>query len=154
MRKFLYILLPVIICFLVGFTASYFQSESIQTWYPTLNKPEITPPNIAFPIAWSIIYLCMGISIGLILNSKERNKKFLTSLFAVQLFLNFTWSISFFYLQNPLLGFINIILLDLGVLYYAFKCYLAQKVSGILFIPYILWLFLATYLNAYILIYN
>ena len=154
MRKFLNILLPVIICFLVGFTASYFQSESIQTWYPTLNKPEITPPNIAFPIAWSIIYLCMGISIGLILNSKEENKKNLIVLFVVQLFLNFTWSISFFYLQNPLLGFINIILLDLAVLYYAFKCYPAQKVSGILFIPYILWLFLATYLNAYILIYN
>ncbi|MDR1503186.1 MAG: tryptophan-rich sensory protein [Prevotella sp.] len=154
MRKFLYILLPVIICFLVGFTASYFQSESIQTWYPTLNKPEITPPNIAFPIAWSIIYLCMGISIGLILNLKERNKKTLIILFAVQLLLNFTWSISFFYLQNPLLGFINIILLDLAVLYYAFKCYPTQKVSGILFIPYILWLSLATYLNAYILIYN
>lgn len=154
MRKFLYILLPVIICFLVGFTASYFQSESIQTWYPTLNKPAITPPNIAFPIAWSIIYLCMGISIGLILNSKEQNKKFLTSLFAVQLFLNFTWSISFFHLQNPFLGFINIILLDLAVLYYALKCYPTQKVSGILFIPYILWLSLATYLNAYILIYN
>lgn len=154
MRKFLYILLPVIICFLVGFTASYFQSESIQTWYPTLNKPAITPPNIAFPIAWSIIYLCMGISIGLVLNSKEQNKKFLTSLFAVQLFLNFTWSISFFYLQNPFLGFINIILLDLAVLYYALKCYPTQKVSGILFIPYILWLSLATYLNAYILIYN
>ena len=154
MRKFLYIILPIIICFLVGFTASYFQSESIQTWYPTLSKPEITPPNIAFPIAWSIIYLCMGISIGLILNSKEHKKKFLTSLFAVQLFLNFTWSISFFYLQNPLLGFINIILLDLAVLYYALKCYPTQKVSGILFIPYILWLSLATYLNAYILIYN
>ncbi|SBV97197.1 TspO/MBR family protein [uncultured Dysgonomonas sp.] len=154
MRKILYISLPVIICFFVGFTASYFQTESIQTWYPTLNKPEITPPNIAFPIAWSIIYLCIGISIGLILNSKERNKKFLTSLFAVQLFLNFTWSISFFYLQNPLLGFINIILLDLAVLYYAFKCYPVQKVSGILFIPYILWLSLATYLNAYIVIYN
>ena len=154
MRKFLYILLPVIICFLVGFTASYFQSEAIQTWYPTLNKPAITPPNIAFPIAWSIIYLCMGISIGLILNSKEHKKKFLTSLFAVQLFLNFTWSISFFYLQNPLLGFTNIILLDLAILYYALKCYPTQKVSGILFIPYILWLSLATYLNAYILIYN
>ena len=60
MRKFLYILIPVIICFLVGFTASHFQSESIQTWYPTLNKPAITPPNIAFPIAWNIIYLCMA----------------------------------------------------------------------------------------------
>ena len=154
MRKLLYIILPVIICFLVGFTASHFQSESIQTWYPTLNKPEITPPNIAFPIAWSIIYLCMGISIGLVLNSKDKSKKLLISLFAVLLFLNFTWSISFFYLQNPFLGFINIILLDLAVLYYALKCYPVQKVSGILFVPYILWLFLATYLNIYILIYN
>ena len=96
----------------------------------------------------------MGISIGLILNSKEGNKKNLIVLFVVQLFLNFTWSISFFYLQNPLLGFINIILLDLGVLYYAFKCYPTNRISGILFVPYILWLFLATYLNAYILIYN
>ena len=154
MKKFFNILFPIIGCFSIGLTASYFQSESIQTWYPTLNKPEITPPNIAFPIAWSIIYLCMGISIGLILNSKERNKKFLISLFVVQLFLNFTWSISFFYLQNPLLGFINIILLDLAVLYYALKCYPTQKVSGILFVPYILWLSLATYLNAHILIYN
>ncbi|MBD8387232.1 TspO/MBR family protein [Dysgonomonas sp. BGC7] len=154
MRKFLYIILPIIICFLVRFTASYFQSESIQTWYPTLSKPEITPPNIAFPIAWSIIYLCMGISIGLILNSKEKSKKNLTLLFVIQLFFNFTWSISFFYLQNPLLGFINIILLDIAVLYYAFKCYPTQKMSGVLFVPYILWLILATYLNAYILIYN
>lgn len=154
MRKFLYIILPIIICFLVGFTASYFQSESIQTWYPTLSKPEITPPNIAFPIAWSIIYLCMGISIGLILNSKEKSKKNLTLLFVIQLFFNFTWSISFFYLQNPLFGFINIVLLDIAVLYYAFKCYSTQKVSGVLFVPYILWLILATYLNAYILIYN
>lgn len=154
MRKFLNILLPVIICFLVGVTASCFQSESIQIWYPTLNKPVITPPNIAFPVAWSIIYLCMGISIGLILNSKEKSKKFLTLLFAVQLFLNFTWSILFFYLQNPLLGFINIVLLDIAVLFYAFKCSPKQKVSGILFVPYILWLLLATYLNAYILIYN
>lgn len=154
MRKFLCILLPVIVCFLVGLTASYFQSESIQTWYPTLNKPEITPPNIAFPIAWSIIYLCMGISIGLIMNSREDKKKNLILFFAVQLFLNFTWSISFFYLQNPLLGFINIILLDLAVLFYTFKCFPTQKISGILFVPYILWLSLATYLNAYILIYN
>ena len=154
MKKFFNILLPIIVCFSIGLTASYFQSGSIQTWYPTLNKPEITPPNIAFPIAWSIIYLCMGISIGLILNSKEKGKKFLTLLFAVQLFLNFTWSISFFYLQNPLLGFVNIVLLDFAVLFYAFKCYPTQKVSGILFVPYILWLSLATYLNAYILIYN
>lgn len=154
MKRVLNILLPIVICFLVGFTASYFQSDSIQSWYPYLNKPALTPPNIVFPIAWSILYVCMGVSIGLVLNSENLQKKYLLSIFAIQLFLNFTWSISFFYLQNPLLGFVNIILLDLAVVYYALKSYPVQKVSAILFVPYIVWLAFATYLNAYILIYN
>lgn len=151
MKKIFNILLPIVICFLVGLTASYFQAESIQTWYPTLNKPAVTPPNVVFPIAWSIIYFCIGLSIGLIGNSEEKKKKYFIYQFGFQLFFNFTWSISFFYLQNPLLGLINIIILDLGVLFYAFKCYTTtHKVSAILFIPYILWLSLATYLNGYI----
>lgn len=154
MKKCLNILLPILICFLVGFTASYFQSDSIQSWYPHLNKSSLTPPNYIFPIAWSIIYICMGTSIGLILNSDSLEKKRLILYFGIQLFFNFTWSLSFFYLQNPLLGFLNIILLDLVVLYYAFKSFPVQRVSAILFIPYILWLILATYLNAYVLLNN
>lgn len=154
MKRLLNLLLPVVVCFMVGFTASYFQSDAIESWYPYLNKPALTPPNAVFPIAWGIIYVCMGISIGLILNSKDKKKNFFSILFGIQLFLNFLWSLSFFYLQNPLLGLINIVLLDLAVLYYILKTYPAQKASALLFIPYALWLFFATYLNAYILVYN
>lgn len=154
MKKILNIVLPTLLCFCIGITASYFQSDSIQSWYPLLNKPSLTPPNIAFPIAWSIIYLCMGISFGLILNSQSKFKSYLSLLFGIQLFLNFMWSISFFYFQSPLLGLINIILLIIFVLYYGFKSYQVQKASAILFIPYILWLAFATYLNSYILAYN
>jgi len=154
MKRLLNLLLPVVVCFMVGFTASYFQSDAIESWYPYLNKPTLTPPNAVFPIAWGIIYVCMGISIGLILNSKDKKKNFFLLLFGIQLFLNFLWSLSFFYLQNPLLGLINIVLLDLAVLYYILKTYPTQKASALLFIPYALWLFFATYLNAYILVYN
>lgn len=154
MKKSLNILLPILICFIVGFTASYFQSDSIESWYPYLNKSSLTPPNYIFPIAWSIIYICMGASIGIILNSNSLQKKPLILYFGIQLFFNFTWSLSFFYLQNPLLGFINIILLDLMVLYYAFKSFPVKRISAVLFLPYIGWLILATYLNAYILFNN
>lgn len=154
MKKVLNIITPVLICFLVGFTASYFQSDSISTWYPQLNKPFLTPPNIIFPIAWSIIYLLIGISIGLILNSNSKEKKTLTTVFAIQLFFNFTWSILFFYMQNPLLGFINIIVLDILVIYYIAKSKSVNKISAYLFVPYLLWILFATYLNGYVLLYN
>lgn len=154
MKKIVSLLVPVFICFLVGWTASYFQSESLRSWYPLLNKPALTPPNAAFPIAWGIIYLCMGISAGLVFRSGSQNRATLLALFTVQLFLNFLWSILFFYFRNPLMGFIDILVLDAGVIIYAIKSYKANKLASWLFVPYILWLCLATYLNGYIWLNN
>lgn len=154
MNKIIPVLVAVIICFSVGVMASYFQVDAIQTWYPFLNKPLLTPSNFIFPIVWSILYLCMGISIGLIWNAKHTKRKILRWLFSFQLLLNFTWSIYFFYFQNPFLGFIDILLLDIFVIYYMMKSYSIKKMSSLLFIPYILWLLLATYLNGYIMLYN
>lgn len=154
MKKATFIIIPVLICFLIGLTASYFQKDAIENWYPFLNKPELTPPNIVFPIAWSIIYLCMGISIGIILISNSFRRKELIMLFCIQLFFNFAWSILFFYFRNPLLGMIDILLLDIVVTVYAFKSYTVRKASSILFWPYIIWIYFATYLNGYILLNN
>lgn len=154
MRKVAAIIIPILACFFVGLTASYFQADAIKTWYPLLNKPDLTPPNIVFPIAWGIIYLCMGISIGIIFLSNSIKKKELIKLFCIQLFFNFAWSILFFYMQNPLLGFIDILILDISVTMYAIKSYPIRKVSSLLFLPYIIWIYFATYLNGYILLYN
>ena len=64
MKKIAAYLIPVLACFAVGISASFFQASSIAEWYPTLTKPTLTPPNIVFPIAWSVLYLCMGLSLG------------------------------------------------------------------------------------------
>lgn len=154
MKKVLVIFIPILICFGVGLTASYFQMDAIQNWYPYLNKPVLTPPNAVFPIAWSILYLCMGVSVGLILLVRNESKKILIVLFLMQLFFNFAWSFFFFYLHNPLLGLIDIILLDGIVIVYIIKSYSIKKISSYLFIPYVLWILFATYLNTYILINN
>lgn len=154
MKKVIYILIPILVCFLVGLTASHFQAESIKTWYPLLDKPALTPPNIVFPIAWGIIYLCMGISLGVIFLTKSTEKAFLTKVFILQLFLNFIWSILFFYYQSPLLGFVDIILLDITVAWYIISSYPVSKTGSLLFLPYLLWLCFASYLNGYILFNN
>lgn len=154
MKQIISIIISIGICFTVGISASHFQADSINTWYLTLNKPVLTPPNIIFPIAWSILYICMGISAGLVISSDIAKKKMLVTLFAAQLLANFLWSILFFYFRNPLLGFIDIFLLDILVTWYIIRTYPYQKTSSILFIPYALWLYYATYLNGYILLNN
>ena len=113
MKRFAFYLLPILLCFAVGLSASYFQSDSISEWYPLLNKPALTPPNGAFPIAWSIIYICMGLSLGRLI---ERGaNKTLSVLWGIQLVVNFLWSLLFFAFRNPFLGLIDILLLDFSV---------------------------------------
>lgn len=154
MKKALSFIIPVAVCFLVGFTASQFQADAIENWYPYLNKPSLTPPNIVFPIAWNILYLCMGISVGFIINSKDCRKIEIITLFVVQLVLNFGWSFLFFYMRNPLLGLIDILLLDFLLILYYFSSYRVSRPAAYLFIPYILWVSFAAYLNIYIFIFN
>ncbi|MBQ3175735.1 MAG: tryptophan-rich sensory protein [Bacteroidales bacterium] len=154
MKYFWSILISVLVCFSVGITASYFQADSIDGWYQFLNKPSVTPPDYIFPIAWSIIYLCMGISFGIVWHLPPKRFNLLLGYFVLQLLLNFTWSILFFKLQNPALGFINIVALDMVVVLYALQAYRLNKTASFLFVPYILWLVLATYLNGYILVMN
>ena len=154
MKKALTFIIPVAVCFLVGLTASWLQADAIQNWYPYLNKPALTPPNIVFPIAWSILYLLMGISAGLIINTSSPRRKFLCILFALQLFFNFTWSLVFFKWQSPAWGFVNILVLDVLVICYAVGSWRINRTASLFFWPYVLWLIFATYLNGYIFMYN
>lgn len=154
-RKILIIVISICICFFVAYLSSLLQMESLHTWYPTLNKPSLTPPNIVFPIVWSTLYMLMGISIGLVVDSpKSEMRKVLIVAFILQLILNFLWSISFFYCESPRLGFMNIILLDITVIWYTIKAFGYKKSSSILFIPYVLWLIFATYLTTFVFLYN
>ena len=57
MKRIIPILIAILICFGVGCTASYFQSDSILNWYPALEKPSCTPPDIAFPLL-GVLSIC------------------------------------------------------------------------------------------------
>ncbi|HIY49954.1 MAG TPA: tryptophan-rich sensory protein [Candidatus Barnesiella excrementavium] len=152
MKGIVYYLLPILLCLGVGFAGSLFQAQSMIEWYPLLDKSTLTPPGIAFPIAWSVIYICMGISLGrLIHHSRDR---VLFWIWGIQLVLNFLWSLFFFTLRYPLLGLVDILLLDVLVFIYTTSAYRRDKAAAWLFVPYFLWLLFATYLNGYIYLYN
>ena len=154
MKKATPYIVGVAICFVLGFIASRLQSDAIENWYPYLNKPALTPPNWLFPVAWGIIYFLSGISVGLIWNSKTIQRNRLLALWGVQQFFNFTWSIMFFVLENPFLGFMNIIVLDVLVLWYIIKAWPVSRSSSVMLWPYMAWIAFASYLNGYILLFN
>ncbi|MCD7936459.1 MAG: tryptophan-rich sensory protein [Tannerellaceae bacterium] len=153
-RKLFTYLIPIGVCFLLGFFSSYLQEDAVENWYPTLNRSMLTPPNWVFPLAWSFLYVCMGISIGMIWDSRDPSRIYFARLFFFQLIFNFGWSLLFFYLENPLLGFIDIVLLEMLIIFYAMRAWPRFKWSSYLFIPYILWVAFAAYLNFYILLSN
>ena len=154
MKKIWAYSLPTVLCFVLGGLAGWLQHDAINEWYPLLDKPALTPPNAVFPIAWSIIYLCMGISGGLVLTSEAPARKSAVRLWFFQLGCNFLWSILFFVCRSPLLGMADIVVLDVLVILYLVRSANVRAAAAWLFVPYLCWLLFATYLNAYILVAN
>ena len=151
MKKIAYYLVPVVLCLIAGFVAGRLQTESLAEWYPLLNKPALTPSDLVFPIAWGIIYICMGLSLGRVL---QYGGKRCVTLWFLQLAVNFLWSVFFFYLRSPLAGFVDILVLDVLVAVYMLCVRRRTPSAAWLFAPYLLWILFATYLNGYILVEN
>lgn len=141
------ILIPVLIGGIVGLIIS----SAID--YNSLQKPFLAPPSIVFPIVWTILYIFMGISYG-ILKSKSLTDKKIDLIYYIQLAVNAAWSIIFFLLKLRLFAFIWILLLDILVILMIIKFYKKDKTAGLLQIPYILWTLFASYLNLAIYILN
>ena len=152
------ILMPVIIGSIVGLVISKFID------YDTLKRPLLSPPSIAFPIVWTILYILMGISYGIlknqyinnlsILNNKEGKLLSTKQLYYVQLAVNTLWSIIFFIFKWRLFAFIWILILIILVILMIIDFYKKNKLAGLLQIPYLLWLIFATYLNLGVYILN
>jgi tryptophan-rich sensory protein len=137
-----------LITFLAAFIGNFFTMPNIQDWYSSLNKPSFSPPNWLFGPVWTILYFLMAISAFLVWQRRENSqaKKALTFYF-IQLVLNTLWSIIFFGWHNLGLAFVEIILLWVFILLTLISFYKIVRIAGILFIPYILWVSFAGFLN-------
>lgn len=134
---------------LAGAIGSFFTQSSVSTWYLSLNKPAFNPPSWLFGPVWTFLFILIGISLYLILTTKadKHRKKMAYIFFAIQWILNIAWSFFFFYLQKPLLGWIEILILLFFIILTTVYFYKINKLSAYLLIPYILWVSFATVLN-------
>lgn len=133
----------------VGILSALFTKDNMDI-YEEIIVPDIAPPSWLFPIVWTILYVLMGISSGLVYSNREREPEAartgLTT-YAVSLVINFAWSIIFFNANAFLLAFIWLILLLYTILRTIYYYYKVDKIAAFLQIPYALWVAFAGYLN-------
>lgn len=134
------ILIPVLVGGIVGFIIS----GSID--YNSLEKPFLSPPSMTFPIVWTILYILMGISYGILASNSLVDSK-INSIYYLQLFFNALWPIAFFLLKWRLFAFIWIIILAILIIIMIARFYEKHKTAAWLQVPYLLWTLFATYLN-------
>jgi len=155
-KKVLRFIISIIICQSAGIFGSLFTFEAVPDWYITLEKPFFAPPNWIFGPVWIILYFLMGVSLYIVwkdeLKSKTRNVFFVV--FAIQLILNALWSLLFFGLKSPLLGLIDILILDVMLVVTIFYAKRVSKYAAMLLIPYMVWIIIASVLNYAILVLN
>ena len=129
-------------CMAAGLTGSLFPPGQ---WYFELNKPNWTPPNWIFPVAWPILYLCMSYSGATLANIDSAGSAL--ALWALQIALNTLWTPVFFGLKNIKVGLIIILLLFLSVAICTYVFWMHSFLSGLLFLPYLAWVTFAAALN-------
>ena len=143
MRYFLPLL--VIACSVIGSLANIFINSD--TWYVDLVKSPLNPPSFVFGIVWPILYALMAF-----VAFKSADK--IWKLFIPQLILNAAWSWIFFYMHAPLLALINISILIFLNLKILVILKIESKLLFWLYLPYVLWLSFAAFLNASIVFLN
>ena len=139
------LVVAIIFAAVIGSMAS--TTAGTDSWYLSLNKSEFNPPSYVFGIVWPILYILMIVSAFL-----AYKKVFL--FFIIQLFFNATWSWLFFRFQMPLIALLDIYLLIALNIYILNLMYKENKLSFFLFIPYVVWISFASYLNLFIVINN
>jgi tryptophan-rich sensory protein len=141
-----FLIFPLVFLALVlGGLAS--SNTSTDVWYQSLNKSDLNPPGFVFGIVWPILYILMSISAYRTFSETSR-------IFFIQLVFNTAWSWMFFAFHMPFLALLNIWMLIYWNTSLAFKMIKIDKLSAILYSPYVIWLIFASYLNLFIVINN
>jgi benzodiazapine receptor len=136
--------------------AALYTIESIPNWYADLVKPSFNPPDYVFGPVWTVLYILMSISIWIVYLTKGNQsfKRICYYLFALQMVVNYLWTILFFLIKSPVLAFVDIVALVVLILLCIYCFYKQNKFAGFLMVPYLLWVIFAAVLNISIALLN
>ncbi|MDH3669203.1 MAG: tryptophan-rich sensory protein [Paracoccaceae bacterium] len=145
----------LLLCLAVSALGGLATSSSVGTWYPTLAKPSFNPPDWVFAPVWTTLYIVMAIAGWRVWRTPNAQlRTHALSVFYVQLALNLLWSILFFGLQAIGLALAEIIVLLVAIIITMVLSWRVDRLAGMLFLPYTLWVAFASLLNAAIFALN
>lgn len=156
-RSLIGIIIGIGIPLLTGGISALLTRKSMQL-FDTLKQPPLSPPGWLFPVAWTILYILMGLASYYVYRHKksEHDEEVTCALrlYGLQLFFNFMWSIVFFNLKWYLFAFIWLMILWVMILVMTCKFKHIDRRAGNMIIPYVLWVTFAAYLNLGVYILN
>ena len=137
----LIVLLPLVIGFLIG------SNTKPDDWYFNLKKPALNAPPYVFVIAWSILYLLIGVSYYLVFKNNTKNTLAFWIIPILHLLINFSYSPVLFGAKKLFESAVIVTLTLVFAIFTMKKFYKINKTSVYLLIPYICWLLFAKYLS-------
>jgi tryptophan-rich sensory protein len=133
---------------IVSAMIGYFTQGSVDGWYQTLNRPPLTPPNLVFPVMWTILYALIAASGWCLWQRRSTAAGMMRfRLFCAYMFINWTWSFVFFTAQMMLAGFVWILVLNAIAAWIVLSAWRDHRIVSWLMLPPLLWTTFAAYLN-------
>lgn len=123
------------------FSASLAPSGDENAWYQALVKGPANPPNWAFPVAWTILYIMLGLALAMVINARRARGRGLALLFfVVQLALNLAWTPLFFGARRIDASLLLIVALFVTALATCVLFGRVRRTAGWLLVPYLAWI--------------
>lgn len=139
----LWLFIPIVI----GGISGLISKKGMDLYKLQAVKPPLNPPQILFPIVWTVLYLIMGYCIYKVVSTESEHKNEALIAFWVQIVLNFLWSPVFFNFRAYKIASIILVALIVAVIIQIVTFCKVDKKAGLWQIPYLIWLMFALYLN-------
>jgi len=151
-RPRLSLVLAILAVELVGASGAVFTAQGLASWYGTLQRPALAPPNWVFGPVWTTLFALIGVAVWLVwrrLDSPrmERRARAALAVFVIHFVANLAWSAVFFGLQSVDFGLAVIIVLLSLILLTMLAFDRVDRRAALLLLPYLLWTTFAAYLN-------
>lgn len=159
-KKFWTIALFIAIPVVLGFVSSLISGNMAENYTDSFVNPPYAPPAWLFPVAWTALYILMGLASYFIFACKSRTRKerkyryAALVLYFLQLAINFAWSPVFFGAGNYFLALIMLMVMWLMLIVSMFLIRERCMPAMWCFLPYALWCLFAMYLNIGVFLLN
>jgi benzodiazapine receptor len=149
-RPLIALAVSVVLVELVGASGAVFTAQGLDTWYDTLVRPELAPPNWVFGPVWTTLFALIGGAVWLVWRQAAADPqavRIALAVFAVHFVVNLAWSAVFFGQQEIGLGLTVIGLLWVCIVATMWAFDRVDRRAALLLVPYLLWVSFAAYLN-------